>query len=157
MKKYFKIFKNEIYKPIDLTYIKSKLPQINIMFNDTIDKLKKLKYFKLFSKYFVYPVFYSSGESYRFSNNIGIIYLKVNNKGKFNKSTTIIHEIVHMGIENTIVKKYNLSHSEKEHVVDMICSEYLKLHKYKIQKGYISNNLSSILTYDNIPTIIKKK
>lgn len=86
--------------------------------------------------------------------------MKVDNKGKFNKLTTIIHEIVHMGIENTIVKRYNLSHSEKEYVVDMICSEYLKLPKYKIQERYISDKLSSILTYDNIlkdlPTTIKK-
>ena len=31
---------------------------------------------------------------------------------------TIIHEMVHIGIENIIVKKYNLTHKEKEHARD---------------------------------------
>jgi hypothetical protein len=36
-------------------------------------------------------------------------------------SETILHEIVHIGIEETIVNKYRLSHWEKERLVDLIC------------------------------------
>ena len=39
---------------------------------------------------------------------------------------TIIHEIVHIGIEEPIVRKYNLDQWQKERVVDLICKLYLK-------------------------------
>ena len=42
------------------------------------------------------------------------------------KARTIVHEIVHIGIEENIVKKYKLGHWQKERVVDLICSLYLK-------------------------------
>jgi hypothetical protein len=35
-------------------------------------------------------------------------------------SHTILHEIVHIGIEESIVQKYSLNHSEKERLVDLL-------------------------------------
>ena len=41
--------------------------------------------------------------------------MKVNKNGEFseNPSHTIIHEIIHIGIEENIVKKFKLTHIEK--------------------------------------------
>jgi len=52
-----------------------------------------------------------------------------------NPANTIIHEIVHMGIEKSIIQKYNLSHGLKERIVDTIVyvlfGEFLP--EYKVQ------------------------
>lgn len=52
-----------------------------------------------------------------------------------NPAYTIIHEISHMGMEYSIVQKYNLTHGTKERLVDTFV--YLmfreKLPEYKIQ------------------------
>jgi hypothetical protein len=43
--------------------------------------------------------------------------------------------MVHIGIEKNIVKEYQLTHWEKERVVDLICSLAFGdiLHNYKLQ------------------------
>lgn len=49
---------------------------------------------------------------------------------------SFLHEIVHIGIKEAIVKKYKLNHWEKERLVDLICSQYLNevLPAYKMQQ-----------------------
>ena len=48
----------------------------------------------------------------------------------------IIHELVHLGIEESIVVRYKLTQSEKERVVDYICKYYFEdlLPKYSMQR-----------------------
>ncbi len=93
--------------------------------------------FKMFEKYEVLFTLYGSGGSY--DPNSGTITLFTTEEGNFknykNPANTIVHEIVHMGIERSLVEKYNLSHQEKERVVDkfvyLMFSELLP--NYRIQ------------------------
>lgn len=93
--------------------------------------------FKLFNTYKIVFTLYGTGGSY--DPDEGIITLLTNAKGEFmkykNPANTIIHEITHMGMEDAIVRKYNLSHGLKERMVDtfvyLMFSE--KLPEYEIQ------------------------
>ena len=93
--------------------------------------------FKLFEHYKVIFTLYGSGGSY--DPDSGIVTLFTTKEGEFknyiNPSNTIIHEIVHMGIEKSIVQKYDLSHVLKERVVDKIVFLLFRkfLPEYKIQ------------------------
>ncbi len=76
--------------------------------------------FKMFDHYNVVLTLYGSGGSY--DSNTGKITLFATPDGGFkmyaDPANTIIHEIVHMGIEASIVQKYNVPHALKERVVD---------------------------------------
>lgn len=67
--------------------------------------------FNMFDKYKVVFTLYGTGGSY--DPDEGIITLLTNEEGGFmkykNPAYTIIHEISHMGMEYSIVQKYNLS------------------------------------------------
>jgi hypothetical protein len=93
--------------------------------------------FKLFSKYEVKLTAYGPGGSY--NSEHGYIILKTTSNGVFKRCSpiyTIVHEIIHIGIEGCIIKKFGLSHIEKEGLVDAICVNYFKdiLVGYTIQK-----------------------
>ncbi|WP_350287278.1 hypothetical protein [uncultured Croceitalea sp.] len=99
--------------------------------------------FKMFDKYKVVFTLYGTGGSY--DPDEGIITLLTNKEGGFmkykNPAYTIIHEISHMGMEYSLVQKYNLTHGLKERLVDTFV--YLmfkeKLPEYKIQNMGDSN------------------
>ncbi|MEM9928535.1 MAG: hypothetical protein AAF840_01825, partial [Bacteroidota bacterium] len=67
------------------------------------------------------------------------ITLFTNSEGAFKRykqpANTIIHEIVHLGVENTLVQRYKLSHPMKERLVDTIVYLLFNdlLPNYKIQ------------------------
>jgi hypothetical protein len=67
-----------------------------------------------------------------------IILLKLNDRNAFLRDPLeiIVHEIVHLGIEEPIVRRFNLTHKQKEALVDRICLlEFLNLlPNYKPQK-----------------------
>ncbi|MEL6132505.1 MAG: hypothetical protein AAFR59_03980, partial [Bacteroidota bacterium] len=69
----------------------------------------------------------------------GVVTLWTDTSGVFMKyeepAYTIIHEIVHMGIEYSIVQKYDLSHELKERIVDTFVYLMFKenLPEYTIQ------------------------
>lgn len=93
--------------------------------------------FKMFKQYHVVLTLYGSGGSY--DPNTGSITLFTTEKGDFKNyehpENTIIHEIVHIGIEKSIVEKHNLSHVEKEGLVDQFVYVMFEesLPNYKIQ------------------------
>lgn len=132
-----KFFEQQSYEPA-----KQKVEnQINLM-NDLVSKLDSEKShwdwkFKIFDKYKVIFTLYGTGGSY--DPDEGTITLLTNKEGGFmiykNPAYTIIHEITHMGMEYSIVRKYNLSHGLKERIVDTFV--YLmfqeELIEYKIQ------------------------
>jgi hypothetical protein len=98
--------------------------------------LKKNWGFNLMPKCQVLLTLYGVGGNYDCDTNW--IFIKTTPKGisSYNSpSTSIIHEMVHIGIEKNIVQKFKLTWMEKEHLVDMICSIYLKefLPKYTFQ------------------------
>ncbi|MEO1032130.1 MAG: hypothetical protein AAFX55_12030 [Bacteroidota bacterium] len=93
--------------------------------------------FKMFDTYKVVFTLYGTGGSY--DPDEGIITLLTNQNGKFmnykQPANTIIHEIVHMGMEYSIVQKYKLSHGLKERLVDTFVYLMFKeeLPEYRIQ------------------------
>lgn len=118
--------------------------------------------FKMFDKYKVVFTLYGTGGNY--DPDEGTITLFTNKEGSFmnyeNPANTIIHEITHMGMEYSIVQKYNLSHGLKERVVDTFV--YLmfqeKLPKYKIQNmgnDKINTYLKSKNDLDSLAYIIQ--
>jgi hypothetical protein len=99
-------------------------------------KLYKAWGFEMFPTYTVKLTKYGPGGSY--NPNTGEITMLTTVDGRFkqlNPTNTIIHESVHMGIENLIVKKYKLTHTEKERLVDLICMNLFQgnLKDYRIQ------------------------
>jgi len=93
--------------------------------------------FNMFDKYRIIFTLYGTGGSY--DPVEGTITLLTNKEGGFmnykNPANTIIHEITHMGMEYSIVRKYNIADGLKERIVDTFV--YLmfkeKLPEYKIQ------------------------
>lgn len=115
--------------------------EINLL-NNLLDEINDKKAdwdwdFKMFKKYRVVFTLYGTGGSY--DPDEGIITLLTNQQGGFmnykNPANTIIHEITHIGMEYSIVGKYNLSHGLKERIVDTFV--YLmfqeKLPEYEVQ------------------------
>lgn len=92
------------------------------------------KFFNLDIKidFLIYLTSYGTGGSYNLPNTI---ILNINNKQSGYK--TIVHEIIHLLIENQ-VKKYEVSHWEKERIVDLILnsSEFGFLDYGAWQKSY---------------------
>ena len=78
-----------------------------------------------------------------------------------NPANTIIHEITHIGMEYSIVRKYNISHGLKERIVDTFV--YLmfkeKLPEYKIQNmgdNKIDKYLNKKEDIDSLNTTVSK-
>lgn len=78
--------------------------------------------FDLLPSYDLIFTLYGTGGSY--DPDHGRVVLFTTLEGSFmrykNPANTIIHEIVHLGIETSIVQKHKLSHSLKERIVDKI-------------------------------------
>lgn len=118
-------FINEIYNPSDFS---SGLRKITQQLNEIkkltphFQELHKFWGFKIFPKYLVKLTLYGPGGNY--NTETGTILIKTNKKGDFKipPLQNIIHELIHLGIEDNIVNRFRLSHSEKEALVDQICS-----------------------------------
>jgi hypothetical protein len=76
---------------------------------------------RLYDRYQVVLTLYGPGGSY--DPRRGRIVLLTTRDGRFKRpgSHTIVHEMVHLGIQGTIVERFRLTHWEKERVVDLIC------------------------------------
>ena len=92
--------------------------------------------FKLLPNYTVVLTKYGPGGSYNV--DAGKITMLTTIGGKFKRDYphhTVMHEIVHMGIEDSIVQKYKLNHQEKERLVDLFVKKYFEkeLPEYNLQ------------------------
>jgi len=77
-------------------------------------------------KYQVVLTLYGPGGNYNASS--GTVIVLTTERGSFCRKSPaeiILHEIVHIGIEESIVKQYKLTHWEKERLVDVICQHCL--------------------------------
>ncbi len=161
MKKARNIFREEVY---NLQFFENGLKTINRdieLVEKSIKKMGKWKNwkFKLFSEYEVRLTAYGPGGSYDF--NHGNIIMKTKENGEFGRIPyhTIIHEIIHIGIEKSIVKKFELTHVEKEGLVDSICANYFDdvLIDYRVQ-SLGDKKVFNLISKDNIlelPKIIE--
>ncbi len=116
--------------------IKNEVELINRMINQISDSNFNWS-FKEFKTYQVNLTLYGPGGSY--NPEEGSILIYTTPKGQFknynNPINTIIHEVVHIGVEESIISKYNVPHSLKERIVDTFVSlnfgQYLP--EYRIQ------------------------
>ncbi|HCT29497.1 MAG TPA: hypothetical protein DIW31_01910 [Bacteroidales bacterium] len=118
--------------------------------------------FVQFPKYQIALTLYGPGGSY--DPDLGRILLQTTTNGSFkgynSPANTIIHEIVHIGIESSIIKKYNLSHTQKERIVDKTVQILFGdlLSDYKLQgfgDSRIDKYLKSKDDFINLPSIIE--
>jgi GNAT superfamily N-acetyltransferase len=158
------VFYSEVYKTESF---KNSLQSVS-QFQDTIKlvlrqlcTLHQNWGFALLPAYEVILTLYGPGGNYW--PDKGYVIIRVNENGSFNKPVldSIVHELVHIGIEKTIVTKFNLSHWEKERLVDLICSLYLKdvLPNYKMQKivdTKIDAFVNQTVIEKNLPEVIEK-
>lgn len=134
------VFFTEIYNISLYNHSLQDLKESESLITRGLEKLATLKEnwgFNLMGKYEIVLTLYGPGGDY--NSKKGIVRLFTTPHGKFKRSTgyeVLLHEIVHIGIEEAIVKKYKLSHWEKERLVDLICSQYLNdvLPAYKMQQ-----------------------
>lgn len=121
----YNLLETKIYSEDKYNQAIKKMREQDALINKIIEQIDSSKHlndwdFKMFSTYKVVITLYGTGGSY--DPDEGIITLFTNTDGNFmnykNPANTIIHEIVHMGMEESIVKKYNLSHGLKERIVD---------------------------------------
>ena len=110
------------------------------LINKMINELQVDDYswtFKEYENYDVNLTLYGPGGSY--NPDEGSLLMYTSAEGQFknydNPANTIIHEIIHIGIEESIIAKYNVSHPLKERIVDTIVSLHFKkyLPDYRIQ------------------------
>jgi len=80
--------------------------------------------FKEFTTYDVNLTLYGPGGSYQPEEGSILIYTTIDGefKGYDNPANIVIHEIVHIGIEESIITKYNVPHAFKERIVDSYVS-----------------------------------
>ena len=98
-------------------WIKEQWPQIPAGF----EELKKIPSFHLRNAYTVFLTKYGSGGSYDAQS--GKVIVNIETRGKEKMIGTIIHEIIHTGIEHLIVS-YGVKHWYKERLVDLIGEKY---------------------------------
>jgi hypothetical protein len=156
------IFKKHVYNK---DFFEKGLKTVNKdieLVKKAIKKMEKWKNwkFKLLPSYQIKLTAYGPGGSYDF--NHGIIIIKTKENGEFVKVPyhNIVHEIIHIGIEESIVKKFKLTHVEKEGLVDSICANCFDnlLIDYIVQDRGEKKvfNLVSKDTIMELPEIIKK-
>lgn len=122
------IFTNEVYNIHDFAKGLAALEKYHETIQNAVARLLELHEswgFKVFPQYQVQLTLYGPGGSYNYED--GTIIMLTRPDGTFKREPpyqTVIHEIVHIGIEETIVQHYQLSHPDKEHLVDLICSIY---------------------------------
>lgn len=131
--------------------VKNNLDKINL----GLSRIKELKIkdFKEFEEYNILYTAYGMGGSYDFKSGNVIILL---NNFK-NIIHTIVHEIIHIGIEESWVKKLKLSHWEKEALVDGICKKYFSdiLVDYKI-KTNINQEIFELVIKNDLDELYQK-
>ena len=136
------LVENKVFRKKNYEKAKKKVENQLFLINELVNEIDSVRSqwdweFKMFDTYQVVFTLYGTGGSY--DPEHGIITLLTNEDGRFmkyrNPAYTIIHEITHMGMEHSIVSKYNLPHGLKERIVDTFV--YLmfqeKLSEYEIQ------------------------
>lgn len=90
----------------------------------TFQKLNALWGFKTFPVYQLALTKYGPGGNYY--EDTGVVVMLTRADGTFKRVSqthTPIHEMVHMGIEENIVRQFGLTHWEKERVVDLMTQQ----------------------------------
>ncbi len=114
-----------VYDKSDYQKGYNKIAANELLINKMINQLGKIKKdwpFKEFKKYQIKLTLYGPGGSY--DPEAGSILIYTTKEGGFKQyddpSNTIIHEIVHIGTESSIMNHFRVSHPLKERIIDNI-------------------------------------
>ena len=154
------VFRKEDYEK-GHSKTQARLPQLNKMIAQ-IDTTNYHWPFKRFPHYQVYLTLYGPGGSY--NPDAGTIILYTTTKGQFKQyddpANTLIHEIVHIGIENAIIQRYQVPHPLKERLVDTFVIKHFgqQLPEYRRQ-NMGDPNIDPLLTqksdFQNLHQIVE--
>ncbi len=161
-----KLISEKIYNKNDysagINNIKKVLPEIEGIFSKFEEFHSKWN-FKIFKEYKLFLTLYGSGGSYE--PDKGEITILTTKTGEFKRGInpigTIIHEFVHIGIEERIIQKYNIQQIIKERIVDKFVSANFNdiLPDYFIQNfgdTTIDKYLEDKNCWNNLPYFIEK-
>lgn len=165
-KNMLEILKNDEYDQDYYTNGKNLLISNKKKIENLILKLKEICKnwdFRIFPEYQIILTRYGPGGSYSYTDKVGIITMLITREGGFKRKNpveTVIHEITHIGIEESIVTKFDLRHWEKERLVDLIVKIVFKeeLPNYNLQKSG-STELEQCIDLEaikNLPEVIYK-
>ena len=157
-KKTYEIFVQHIYRKTDYENGLEALDDVEERIRAAFERFEELNNqwdFKVFHHYDVVLTLYGPGG--HFNPRTGKVVLKTTLDGRFKRGDhlhTIIHEMVHIGIHENIVKRFQLTHWETERVVDLICSIKFGdiLRDYRIQPGG-ERNLDTFVSHDSISNL----
>lgn len=164
----YELLEQKVYKTPDYTLALEKVKAQEQLLNRIIQRLDSLSAtwdwkFNIPEKYNVVLTLYGSGGSY--DPQTGTITLFATSNGDFknyaNPVNTIVHEMVHLGIENSIIQHYHISHSLKEQIVDRLVSilfgEVLpEYHAQNFGPFVLDNQLKSSNDVENLNRIIER-
>ncbi|MEP3211341.1 MAG: hypothetical protein ABJN95_19300 [Maribacter sp.] len=158
--------RDSVYRLADYKKGFEKIESELVLINKMINQLNRSSLnwnFKEFETYNVNLTLYGPGGSYDPSEGSILIYTTIDGgfKNYVNPANTIIHEVVHIGIEESIVLANNLPHPTKERIVDTIVMLHFAdfLPDYRIQNmGYtgIDEYLKTIDDLNELNTILKR-
>ena len=127
---YHDIFVNEIYKLSDLTHKDADINSAIQMFQNMIEtKIKPLlpAWNAKMPKTLTIECEYGRGAGYKSGNNATIMFRMSNdNRKDYGIYLLLMHEFVHILIEEQIIGKYNVPQDLKERIVDIIGQELFK-------------------------------
>lgn len=160
------VLQSKHYREVNYTIALEKVSHQKSLIEKMISELEVAKKswkwnFKTYRPYKVVFTLYGTGGSYNPDN--GTVTLMTDVNGKFKRylepANTIIHEIVHIGIEESLVEAHKLSHPDKERLVDTIVFRMFsdELPNYTIQNMGNKNIDRMISSQDDLrvlPTIL---
>ncbi|NER15342.1 hypothetical protein GWK08_17945 [Leptobacterium flavescens] len=118
-----KFVKTRAYKKSDYLMGYEKIEQVVPLLNKMVTSIGQSRKNWDFKEYDVYQVnltLYGPGGSYDPDNGSILIFTTLDGRFKQydNPVNTLIHEIVHIGMENSIMAEYKVPHPLKERIVD---------------------------------------
>lgn len=159
------VFYNEVYTFEDFTNGLQVISSIENIMSSVLERLYSLNQnwgFKLMPLYEIIVTLYGPGGNY--NPDKGYVIMRVDKNGSFGRKPvleSVVHELVHIGIEENIVKKFKLTHWEKERLVDLICFTCFKdiVPNYwmqKIEDTSIDTFVTKAVIEKSLPEAIKK-
>lgn len=163
----YELLESKIYNKSDYRLAHEKVENQEQLINTIILQLDSLRKiwnwdFKIYESYTIIFTLYGSGGSY--DPSTGTVTLFTTIQGNFKKyenpTNTIIHEIIHIGLEESIVQQYNIPHTLKEEIVDRIVFLLFNslLPQYEVQRmgdSKIDGYLKEIDDIKNLKKVIE--
>lgn len=153
------IFVNEIYDTDSYRDMTERIENSRPTIEKALKRFLSLKEKWGFETHPSYQIVLTNfGVSGSYNSQEGIIIISTKSKGP--PSNIIIHEGIHIGIEENIVDKYDLTHWEKERVVDKICdlqfSDLLQDYWFQPKADRNVDSYITSETIDQLPKAIEK-